>query len=48
MTDATTKQGDDEILNDEVSDESLEVAAAAGKFGAYTVAFCTGSLPCPA
>ena len=48
MTDATSRQDDDEIFGEEVSDESLENAAAEGKLGAYTVAFCTGSLPCPA
>ena len=48
MTDTATQPSDDEIVNDEVSDELLESAAAEGKLGAYTVAFCTGGYPCPA
>ena len=41
-------QTEDEILTYEVSDESLETAAATAKAGAYTLGFCTGLSTCPA
>jgi hypothetical protein len=44
MTDATNSldQTEEEILNYEVSDESLETAAVGGNKAAYTMGFCTG------
>ena len=41
------EQADNEILETEVSDESLEAAAFAGNSGAYTeIAYCT-HVACP-
>jgi hypothetical protein len=50
MTDTATRrdQTEEEILAYEISDETLETAAAAGKAGAYTLGFCTGLSACPA
>jgi hypothetical protein len=48
MSDITNEQAEDEILASEISDESLEGAAAAGHSGAYTMGFCTGLAACPA
>jgi hypothetical protein len=49
MTDATNSldQTEEEILNYEVSDESLETAAVGGNKAAYTMGFCTGLSACP-
>jgi hypothetical protein len=41
-------QTEDEVLNDEVSDESLEFAADSEQTGAYTISFCTSDVVCPA
>ena len=50
MSDKTIglEQIEEEILSYEVSDESLESAAATAKAGAYTLGFCTGLSACPA
>lgn len=48
MTDTTFDQTENEILVHEVSDDSLESAAATAKAGAYTLGFCTGLSDCPA
>ncbi len=50
MSDITIDQTENEILSHEVSDESLESAAATAtaKAGAYTLGFCTGLSDCPA
>ena len=48
MNEMIIDQTEDEILNYEVSDESLETAAATAKAGAYTLGFCTGLSACPA
>ena len=49
MTDTTIRpdQTEEDILCYEVSDESLETAAATTKTGAYTLGFCTGLSECP-
>ena len=47
IKDIKTEQTEDEILETEVSDESLEAAAYVGSLGAYTeVAWCT-HFACP-
>ena len=47
MGDIMNEQTDDEMLEVEVSDESLEAAAFVGNLGAYTeFAFCT-RVACP-
>jgi hypothetical protein len=47
MSEIVNEQTDDEILETEISDESLEAAACAGGFGAYTEgAWCT-HMACP-
>ncbi len=49
MSDATIDLIEDAILNDEVSDESLEAAALVGNSAAWSVGFfCTGLSECPA
>jgi hypothetical protein len=48
MNEAKIERSEDEVLSYEVSDESLETAAAAAKAGAYTLGFCTGLSTCPA
>ena len=49
MSDKTIglEQIEEDILSFEVSDESLEAAAATTKAGAYTLGFCTGLSECP-
>lgn len=47
MSEITNEQAEEEILVYEVSDESLESAAAAANAGAYTLGFCTGLSVCP-
>lgn len=47
MSDITNEQVDDEILAYEISDESLESAAAVKGSAAYTLGFCTGLAACP-
>jgi hypothetical protein len=49
MTDTanTPGQTEEDILDYEVSDESLETAAVAGNAVAYTLGFCTGLAACP-
>ena len=47
MNDSTADRIEEDLLDDEVSDESLEAAAAAGRAGAYTVALCSGQSICP-
>ena len=47
MSDIVNELTDDEILETEISDESLEAAAFAGNSGAYTeFAYCT-RVACP-
>jgi len=48
MIDTTFDQTENEILVYEISDDSLENAAATAKAGAYTLGFCTGLSDCPA
>lgn len=50
MTDTNIDQREEEILNYQVSDEALEVAAGTmkDKAGAFTLAFCSGLDTCPA
>jgi hypothetical protein len=48
MNERTSNQIEDETVDYDVSDESLETAAAAGNAGAYTLGFCTGLSACPA
>ena len=47
MIDIATEEVEDQILANEISDESLESAATAGHSGAYTMGFCTGLAACP-
>jgi hypothetical protein len=47
MSDTTDERVEEEILADEITDESLEGAAAATQSGAYTMGFCTGLSACP-
>ena len=47
MGDVTYEQAENEILAEEISDETLESAAAAAHGGAYTLGFCTGLALCP-
>jgi hypothetical protein len=47
MSDIKNEQTEDEMLETELSDESLEAAAFAGNLGAYTeFAYCT-QVACP-
>ncbi len=47
MSDTIVEQTEDEMLELEISDESLEAAAFAGNSGAYTeFAYCT-RVACP-
>lgn len=47
MSDIKNEQTEDEMLETEISDESLEAAAFAGILGAYTeFAYCT-QVACP-
>jgi hypothetical protein len=47
MTNSIADPTEDEILDGEISDEALEIAAVAGRMGAYTVALCSGQSVCP-
>jgi hypothetical protein len=47
MNDILNEKAEDEVLMTEISDESLEAAAFAERFGAYTeFAWCT-QVACP-
>jgi hypothetical protein len=47
MSNIKNEQTEDEMLETEISDESLEAAAFAGNLGAYTeFAYCT-QVACP-
>ena len=50
MSDTTILETENEILTCEVSDEALELAAAAlrDKAGSFTLSFCSGLDTCPA
>jgi hypothetical protein len=50
MKNSTDCQSEVEVFDSEVSDESLEAAAATELAGAYTytLGFCTGLSTCPA
>jgi hypothetical protein len=49
MTDAadSLNQAEDDILNHEISDESLEMVAGGVNVAVYTLGFCTGLSLCP-
>jgi hypothetical protein len=49
MSDSTIgfDQTEEEILNFDVSDESLETAGGKENAGAYTLGFCSGLSACP-
>lgn len=49
MSDTTILETENEILTCEVSDEALELAAAAlrDKAGSFTLSFCSGLDSCP-
>ena len=49
MTEAKLDPNEIDILDYEVTDESLEAAASAGPLGlrAFTIAMCTGQSECP-